>query len=109
MMSRNIEVNIPEWFRQDELSVLNVMVDSQNETIGTLFASDNFDQNRPYNPVVRVYSLRLNNGQYELESEISAFSFKTKAQAITFSEKVLTYSATDLLLNIHRNQVRVAI
>ena len=108
-MSKNIEVNIPEWFKQDELFVLNTIVDESNETIGTLFASDNFEQVRPYNPVVRVYSIRLNNGLYELESEISAFSFKTKAEAIAFSENVLTYSATELLLNIHRSQIKMAI
>ncbi|MFP3919662.1 hypothetical protein U5N28_17815 [Lysinibacillus telephonicus] len=108
-MRKNIEVNIPEWFKQDELFVLNTVVDEENEAIGVLFASDNFEQTRPYNPVVRVYSIRLNNGQYELEREISAFSFKSKAEAIAFSKNVVSYSATELLLDIHKNQVKAVI
>jgi hypothetical protein len=108
-MSKDIEVNIPQWFRQDELFVLNVVIDDQDETTGTLFASDNFEQTRPYNPIVRVYSLRLNNGQFELESEISALSFNTKADAIAFSEKVLSYSATEFLVDIHKHKIKVAI
>lgn len=108
-MRKKFEVNIPEWFRQDELFVLNTVVDEKNETIGVLFASDNFEQTRLYNPVIRVYSISLNNGQYELEHEIGAFSFRSKADAIAFSKNVLTYSATELLLDIHKNQVKAVI
>lgn len=108
-MSKNIEVNIPEWFKQDELSVLNVVIDDQDETVGTLFASDNFEQVRPYYPVVRVYSLLLNDGLYEFASEIGALSFKSKEDAIAFSEKVLSYTATEFLLHIHKHKIEVAI
>ncbi|RUL57062.1 MULTISPECIES: geranylgeranyl pyrophosphate synthase [Lysinibacillus] len=102
-------VNIPEWFELDELSVINTIVSKENETYGTLIASDNFEQNKPYKPTVRLYLIRLNNNLFEIEKEIGSFSFETKIEATEFSTNFPHYSAVDLVHNIHNKQVKMAL
>ncbi|MDN4495321.1 hypothetical protein [Ureibacillus aquaedulcis] len=109
-MNNNIvEVAIPEWFENDELVALTTIVDEQDATVGVLLAGDNLDKHRPYLPVVRVYSITLQNGKYEFTKEMSAFSFNSKEEAINFTTKFSSYTTINLFVDLLKKQINIAI
>lgn len=103
------EVIIPNWFKDDELVTLTTIVDKQDTTQALLLAGDNLEQLRPYNPVVRVYLLTLQDGKYELTKEMSAITFNSKEEAISFSNKFPNYLAHELFIDLFKKNFNIAI
>ena len=108
-MGNIVEVVIPDWFEYDELVALTTIAYEKDETIGLLLAGDNLDQQRPYNPVVRVYLITLHNGKYEFAKEMSAMTFNSKQAAIDFATEFSRNSAMELFVDIYRQQIDIAI
>ncbi|SOC20791.1 hypothetical protein SAMN05880501_11229 [Ureibacillus xyleni] len=102
-------VNIPSWFELDELVVINTIINEENPTFGTLIASDNVDQGKPYRPRIRVYLLKLNHEKFDIEKELGAFTFKSQKEALDFSEKFSTITAVELIHKLHSEQVAFVI
>ncbi|MDI7740783.1 hypothetical protein QMK38_02110 [Lysinibacillus fusiformis] len=108
-MNNIVQVEIPEWFEYDELVALSTIVNEKDVSVGVLLAGDNLDKERSYNPVVRVYLISLQNGRYEFVKEMSALSFKTKEEAISFTTKFSNYSAIELFVDLYKQQINIAI
>ena len=108
-MNNIVEVAIPEWFEYDELVALSTVINEQDATVGVLLAGDNLDMQRPYSPVVRVYLITLQNGKYEFAKEMSALSFNSKEEAISFTTKFSNYSAIELFVDLYKQHINIAI
>lgn len=108
-MNNIVEVAIPEWFEYDELVTLSTIINEQDATVGVLLAGDNLDMKRPYSPVVRVYLITLQKGKYEFAKEMSALSFNSKEEAVSFTTKFSNYSAVELFVDLYKQQITMAI
>ncbi|RHW38599.1 hypothetical protein D1B33_06900 [Lysinibacillus yapensis] len=108
-MENVVDVAIPQWFEYDELVVMKKIVNQQDKTTGILLAGDNLEQLRPYKPVVRIYVLTLVNNRFELTKEMGAISFESKECAEDFAANLAKYSAIDFFVDIHKQQIDLAI
>lgn len=98
-------VSLPRLFELDELQVLHTLKSSKNEEIGILVASESKSKNATYKPIIRLYLLRKDNGNFEVIKEIDALTFQTQEDANKFAEQLPSMSAADFLLSI--NQVKL--
>ena len=108
-MNKLTEVNIPNWFNYDELVNLATIVNEQDPTLALLLAGDNLEQLRPYNPVIRVYLLTLEEGKYDFTKEVCAVTFKSKEEAINFTSKFSSYSTIDLFIDLLKKDFNIVI
>lgn len=108
MMSNVRQVEIPEWFEVDGLVKLNIIINDQ-QLNGVLLAGDNLEQAHPYNPIVRIYLINLQQEKYEIVREVGAIAFKSKQEATDFALNITSYSLIDLFLDIHNKQIDVTI
>ncbi|MFP7199646.1 hypothetical protein SFC08_01610 [Lysinibacillus halotolerans] len=107
-MSNMGQVEIPEWFELDGLEMLNTIINDQ-QLNGILLAGDNLEQARPYNPVVRIYLINLQQEKYEIVREVGAVTFKSKEEVTDFASNITSYSLIDLFYNLHNKQIEVTI
>ena len=103
-MSKEIEINVPEWFVRDELHTLKTIISPNSENIGILIAGENFDSTKSCCPTVRLYLMRLIEGKYEVTKELEAFSFRTLDEAQRFSAKLPELNAIDLVMMLNSEE-----
>lgn len=104
VMIKDLNINIPNWFEQDELHLLHTVMNPGND-MGVLFASENFNKQKECNPVVRLYLLELQNDKFELTKELDAFTFNCCEEAREFSRKLPNMNALDLVLYLNKRQL----
>ena len=103
-MSKQIQINVPEWFVLDELHILATIISPNSENIGILIAGENFDSSKSCCPTVRLYLIRLIDDQYELIKELDAFQFNTSEEAKYFSSKLPDLNAIDLVMMLNKEE-----
>ena len=103
-MSRQIEINVPEWFVRDELHILKTIISPISKNIGILIAGENFDSTKSCYPTVRLYLMRLIEEKYELTKELEAYSFRSLDEAQRFSTKLPELNAIDLVMMLNSEE-----
>lgn len=103
-MTKQIEINVPEWFEMDGLDSLDTIVSPTSENVGILVAGENMDATKTCRPTVRLYLLQLIDGKFEVTKELEAFPFRTKEEALYFSGKLRNLNAIDLVMLLHKEQ-----
>lgn len=107
-MRELIEMDVPEIFELDGLEIISTIVSPNNEKTGILLVGENFDLLRPYNPLVRVYLLNLNEKRYEVKKELYSFSFETTEKASEFLSKLPNLTVIDLILMLNNEELAFA-
>ncbi|MEK4230059.1 geranylgeranyl pyrophosphate synthase [Solibacillus sp. FSL H8-0538] len=103
-MSKQIEINVPEWFVLDELHTLDTIISPNSENIGILMAGENFDLSKTCSPTVRLYLMRLIDDKYEVIKELDAFPFNSTVEAKRFSAKLPELNAIDLVMMLNKEE-----
>ena len=103
-MTKQIEINVPEWFELDGLNTLDTIVSPNSDNIAILVAGENLDYTKSCCPTVRLYLMRLVENQYEVTKELEAFTFRSTEEAIGFSTRLPDLSAIDLVMLLNRQQ-----
>lgn len=104
LMTKQIEINVPEWFEMDELNALDTIMSPNSSEIGILVAGENLDRAKSCCPTVRLYLIQQVEGKFELTKELDAFPFQSTDEAIQFSTKLPTLNAIDLVMLLNREQ-----
>lgn len=104
LMSKQIEINVPEWFEMDELATLDTIISPTAENVGILVAGENLNYTRACCPTVRLYLLQMIDGKFEVTKELDAFPFRTGDEAVLFSEKLRSLNALDLVMLMNKEQ-----
>lgn len=103
-MTKQIEINVPEWFEMDELDTLDTIVSPISENVGILVAGENLDYKKICCPTVRLYLMQLIDGKYEVTKELDAFPFRSRDEAVHFSGKLRDMNAIDLVMLMNKEQ-----
>ena len=103
-MTKQIEINVPEWFELDELNAISTIMSPIANGVGILVAGENLDLKKACYPTVRLYLLQEIEGKFEVTKELEAFPFQSKDEAIQFSTKLPTLNAIDLVMLLNREQ-----
>jgi hypothetical protein len=103
-MTKQIEINVPEWFEMDELAKLDTIVSPISENVGILVAGENLNYTKTCCPTVRLYLLHLIDGKFEVTKELDAFPFRSRDEAVYFSEKLRSMNAIDLVMLMNKEQ-----
>lgn len=103
-MTKQIEINVPEWFEMDELDTLDTIVSPISENVGILVAGENLDYTKICCPTVRLYLMQLVDGKYEVTKELDAFPFRSRDEAVHFSGKLRNMNAIDLVMLMNKEQ-----
>ncbi len=103
-MTKQIEINVPEWFELDELDAIETIMSPISNETGILVAGENFNQSKACDPTVRLYLLQKIDGVFEVTKELDAFPFQSKDEAVQFSAKLPTLNAIDLVMLLNREQ-----
>ena len=103
-MIKELNINIPAWFKLDELMAVNTIISPSTHDTGILVASENFDNCKICDPTVRLYLLKLVEGVFEVTKELDAFTFRTIEEAQEFSQKLPNMNALDLVLYINKHK-----
>ena len=103
-MTKHIELNVPKWFEMDELVILDTIMSPIAEDVGVLVAGENINYTKACCPTVRLYLLQMMNGKFELTKELEAFPFRTRDEAVLFSEKLRSLNALDLIMFMNKEQ-----
>lgn len=104
VMTKQIEINVPEWFEMDGLNRLDTIVSPISENVGILVAGENMDDTKACCPTVRLYLLQLIGGKFEVTKELEAFPFQSKDEAADFSVKLRNLNAIDLVMLMNKEQ-----
>ncbi|MFF5993660.1 geranylgeranyl pyrophosphate synthase [Lysinibacillus sp. KU-BSD001] len=103
-MTKQIEINLPDWFELDGLNTLDTIISPNSEDVGILVAGENLDYTKTCCPTVRLYLLQLVDGKYEVTKELEAFPFQSTDEAIQFSSKLPQLNAFDLVMLLNKEQ-----
>ena len=103
-MTKQIEINVPEWFELDGLNTLDTIISPNSDEIAVLVAGENLDYTKSCCPTVRLYLMQLVEGKYEVTKELEAFPFRSTDEAIGFSSKLPNLNAIDLVMLLNRQQ-----
>ena len=103
-MTKQIEVNVPEWFEMDGLDRLDTIVSPISGNAGILVAGENMDDTKTCRPTVRLYLLQLIDGKFEVTKELEAFPFCSKDEAFHFSGNLRNLNAIDLIMLLNKEQ-----
>ena len=103
-MTKQIEINVPEWFELDGLNTLNTIISPNSDNTAILVAGENLDYTKSCCPTVRLYLMQLVEGKYEVTKELEAFPFRSTDEAIVFSTKLPNLNAIDLVMLLNRQQ-----
>ncbi|WP_413362808.1 geranylgeranyl pyrophosphate synthase [Lysinibacillus sp. 3P01SB] len=103
-MTKQIEINVPEWFEMDELATLDTIVSPTSENVGILVAGENLNYTKTCCPTVRLYLMQLIDGKFEVTKELDAFPFHSRDEAVHFSGKLRNMNAIDLVMLMNKEQ-----
>ncbi|WP_431029735.1 geranylgeranyl pyrophosphate synthase [Lysinibacillus sp. LZ02] len=103
-MTKQIEINLPDWFELDGLNTLDTIISPNSEDVGILVAGENLDYTKTCCPTVRLYLLQLVDSKYEVTKELEAFPFQSTDEAIQFSSKLPQLNAFDLVMLLNKEQ-----
>lgn len=103
-MNKQIQINVPEWFVQDELHIIAQVISPNADNVGILLAGENFDLSKQCSPTVRMYLLHLIDEQYEFIKELDAFQFNSSQEAEYFTSKLPEMNAIDLVMMLNKQE-----
>lgn len=94
-MEEGYKVNIPEELKN--MTVMTTVFSPVVEDFGILIMGENIEK-QVGTPIIRVYYLRREDGQYECIEELESFAFESVNQAVQFADFLPEMSGIEMLL-----------